>query len=111
RVANVPLGRARWTRRQTMKRYSVPPAPRIEPLPLGTSRPLWSVMVPAYNYAEYMPATLHSVISQDPGAAEMQFDIVDDCSTAGDSEAVARDIGGGRIGFQRQPQNVGMIRN
>lgn len=85
--------------------------PRVDPLPPITGRPLWSVMIPCYNYAHYMRSTLKSVLDQDPGAGEMQVEVVDDCSTSGDSEAVVREIGQGRIGFHRQPRNLGMVDN
>ena len=94
-----------------MKHYPVPDAPRIDALPHGTTRPPLSVMIPAYNYAQYMRGTLHSVLRQDPGPGEMQIEVVDDCSTTHDPEDVVREIGGGRIGFHRQPRNVGMIEN
>ncbi len=87
-------------------------APRIEPLPQPTGdRPLWSVMIPAYNYAEYMRSTLDSVLSQDPGTAEMQVEVVDDCSTRDDPEAVTREVGAGRVAFYRQPRNLGIVGN
>src|SRR4051812_10436192 len=94
-----------------MKQYPVPDAPRIDPLPNGTARPRFSVMIPAYNYAQYMRGTLQSVLGQDPGPAEMQIEVVDDCSTTHDAETAVREIAGGRIGFHRQPRNVGMIEN
>lgn len=88
------------------------PAPRIAPRPADvTDRPLWSVMIPCYNYAEYMRSTLRSVLCQDPGAAEMQIEVADDCSTSGDPEAVTREIGRGRVAFHRQPRNLGMVDN
>jgi glycosyltransferase involved in cell wall biosynthesis len=89
----------------------MPSAPQIDPLPPGTERPLFSVMIPSYNYAQYMPATLQSVLSQDPGGAEMQIEVVDDCSTMHDPEPMVRAIGAGRIAFHRQQRNVGMIAN
>ncbi|MBV8538840.1 MAG: glycosyltransferase [Alphaproteobacteria bacterium] len=94
-----------------MKTYGTPLAPRIEPLPQTTTRPLWSVMIPAYNYAHYMRGTLRSVLSQDPGPAEMQIEVVDDCSTRDDPEAVTHEVGGGRVGFYRQPRNLGIVGN
>ena len=94
-----------------MKHLAIPDAPRIDPLPPGGARPLFSVMIPAYNYAEYMPATLQSVLSQALDPAEMQIEVVDDCSPAHDPEPMVRAVGGGRIGFYRQPRNVGMIEN
>lgn len=72
---------------------------------------MWSVMIPAYNYAHYMRGTLRSVLDQDPGPAAMQIEVVDDCSTRDDPAAVTREIGGARIGFYRQPRNLGIVGN
>jgi glycosyltransferase involved in cell wall biosynthesis len=94
-----------------VKTCGIAPAPRIEALPPVTDRPLWSVMIPAYNYANYMRGTLRSVLDQDPGAAEMQIEVVDDCSIRDDPEAVTRELGRGRIGFHRQPHNLGIVGN
>jgi cellulose synthase/poly-beta-1,6-N-acetylglucosamine synthase-like glycosyltransferase len=38
----------------------------IPPVPEGASRPLWSVMIPTYNCANYLRETLTSVLAQDP---------------------------------------------
>ena len=94
-----------------MKRYGVPLPPKIDPLPPGTTRPFFSVMIPAYNYADYMRGTLHSVLRQDPGPDDMQIEVVDDFSTRDDPEAVTREVGKGRIAFSRQPRNLGMVAN
>jgi glycosyltransferase involved in cell wall biosynthesis len=85
--------------------------PQINPVPKGVHRPFWSVMIPTYNCAKYLTQTLESVLSQDPGPEHMQIEVVDDCSTKDDPEAVVREIGKGRVSFYRQPQNVGAIRN
>lgn len=85
--------------------------PVIEPLAATAERPLFSVMIPCYNYAEYMRSTLQSVVSQAPDPSEMQIEVVDDCSTCGDSEAVTRAVGQGRVAFYRQPRNLGMADN
>jgi glycosyltransferase involved in cell wall biosynthesis len=68
-------------------------------------------MIPTYNRAEYLAQTLRSVLEQAPGPDEMQIEVVDNCSTSGDIEAVVREVGGGRVGFYRQEQNVGMSGN
>jgi hypothetical protein len=55
--------------------------------------------------------TLNSVLAQDPGVELMQIEVVDDCSTLDDPEAVVKELGKGRVQFYRQPENVGYIRN
>lgn len=86
--------------------------PSIRPLPPLTARPFWSVMIPIYNAREdYLRETLQSVLCQDPGAEEMQIEVLDNCSTAGDPEALVREIGGGRVAFHRQTHNLGIAGN
>lgn len=85
--------------------------PFIPPVPEGTERPLWSVMIPTYNCANYLRDTLNSVLSQDPGSEIMQIEVIDDCSTKDDPKAVVEEIGRGRVSFYRQPQNVGLVKN
>lgn len=82
----------------------------IERVPTGTRRPLWSVMIPAYNCAQYLRETLASVLVQDPGADRMQIEVVDDCSSD-DPKAVINELGPGRVEYYRQSQNVGTVRN
>lgn len=86
-------------------RVSVPPI--AEDIP----RPLWSVMIPTYNCANYLRQTLASVLAQDPGPEVMQIQVVDDCSTEDDPEKVVTELGRGRVGFYRQRNNVGHTRN
>jgi GT2 family glycosyltransferase len=83
----------------------------IAPLPTATVRPQWSVMIPTYNCASYLRETLASVLMQDPGPEEMQIEVVDDCSTKDDPATVVAEVGRGRVGFFRQPHNVGHVRN
>jgi len=84
---------------------------RVLPVPDGTTRPLWSVMIPTYNCAAYLRETLSSVLAQDPGPEHMQIEVVDDRSTKDDPEAVVREVGRGRVAFYRQESNVGHTRN
>jgi glycosyltransferase involved in cell wall biosynthesis len=86
-------------------------APPILPVPADIQRPLWSVMIPTYNCAQYLRLTLESVLAQDPGPDRMQIEVVDDCSTQDDPEAVVRELGQGRVQFFRQPKNGGAIAN
>jgi len=84
---------------------------KILPVPEGVARPLWSVMIPTYNCAGYLRETLASVLAQDPGPDLMQIEVVDDCSTRDDPEAVVAELGRGRVGWYRQPHNVGHVKN
>jgi hypothetical protein len=83
----------------------------IPPVPEGTTRPLWSVMIPTYNCAAYLRETLTSVLLQDPGPDMMQIEVVDDHSTKDEPEAVVAEVGHGRVAFYRQSQNVGHTEN
>lgn len=86
--------------------------PAIARLPDAPTRPFWSVMIPIYNCREdYLRETLQSVLCQDPGAGEMQIEVIDNCSTVGDPEAIVRELGGGRIDFHRQSKNIGAGEN
>ncbi len=85
--------------------------PVIHPLPDATDRPLWSVMIPTFNCGNYLRETLQSVLMQDPGPDLMQIEVVDDCSTKDDPEKIVQELGGGRVGFFRQPRNVGSLKN
>jgi cellulose synthase/poly-beta-1,6-N-acetylglucosamine synthase-like glycosyltransferase len=86
-------------------------APPISPVPEGIQRPLWSVMIPTFNCALYLRHTLQSVLQQDPGPDQMEIEVIDDCSTKDDPEAVVREMGGGRVRFHRKPKNAGAIAN
>lgn len=85
--------------------------PQIAPLPKGTERPLFSVMIPTYNCSQYLVKTLRAVLAQDMGEALMQIEVIDDSSTDADVETLVRTIGDGRVKYFRQPKNVGSLRN
>ncbi len=85
--------------------------PPIAPVAEAVHRPLWSVMIPAHDCADLLAETLQCVLDQDPGPRRMQIEVVDDCSTKDDPEAVVRRIGGDRVKFHRHERNVGAIRN
>jgi glycosyltransferase involved in cell wall biosynthesis len=72
---------------------------------------MWSIMIPAYNCANYLPDVLRSVLSQDLGEECMQIEVLDDASTDTDVEALVKDIGKGRVKYFRQQDNVGALRN
>ncbi len=73
-------------------------------------RPLWSVMIPTYNCADYLRETLGSVLEQDPGPEQMQIMVVDDASNDR-PEDIVMELGKGRVGFYRQVSNEGHINN
>ena len=68
-------------------------------------------MIPTFNCANYLRQTLESVLAQDPGPEQMQIEVVDDCSTKDDPEAVVKEVGKGRVAFYRKPKNEGAIPN
>ncbi len=85
--------------------------PLIEPVTEKCERPLWSIMIPAYNCGNYLKETIESVLMQDAGVEKMQIEVIDDCSTDDDVEILVKEIGKGRIEFFSQKQNAGSLRN
>jgi glycosyltransferase involved in cell wall biosynthesis len=67
-------------------------------------------MIPTYNCAGLLEQALTSVLPQDPGPDRMQIEVVDDASSD-DPHAVVARMGGTRVGFHRQPRNLGVSRN
>ena len=83
--------------------------PQVDPVPEGIHRPLWSVMIPAYNpRADYLEQALRSVLTQDAGPVEMQIEVVDDCSPKVDVAALVRKITADRVRVFRNPANEGL---
>lgn len=87
---------------------SPPPIPALSKTMV---RPLWSVMIPVYNCAEFLPETLEGVLQQALPESEMQIEVIDDASTDADVAAIVQRIGQGRVKYYRQPKNVGSLRN
>lgn len=71
--------------------------PAIASLTVQTDRPRWSVMIPVYNCAGYLAETLEAVLVQALPPHDMQIEVIDDCSTDADVEALVQEIGKGRI--------------
>lgn len=82
---------------------------RVRPV-VGDDRPVWSVMIPTYNCAHFLQATLESVLEQAPGPERMQIEVVDDAS-GDDPESVVERVGRGRVAFHRHPHNLGHVGN
>ena len=90
----------------------IPQSPPIIPaIDQISDRPLWSVMIPTYNCINYIAVMLQSVLSQQYDPANMQIEVIDDCSTDGDVEQLVQEIGLGKVSFFRQPYNTGSLRN
>ena len=87
------------------------PAPKIATVTQSDSRPIWSVMIPTYNCAEYLGSDAAERVGQDLGPDLMQIEVVDDCSNKDDPEAVVKSVGRGRVEFHRKPKNAGAIAN
>ncbi len=85
--------------------------PKIAPITDGLHRPIWSVMIPAYNCSNYLKEAIVSVLKQDMGEHLMQIEVVDDCSTDANVEELVKTIGEDRVSYYRQKQNVGSLRN
>ena len=68
-----------------------------------------SIMIPTYNCAGFLEETLESLRGQ--GLDHAQVEVVDDCSTQDDPEAVVRRVGAGWVGFHRQATNLGLVGN
>jgi protein O-GlcNAc transferase len=81
--------------------------PAIPPVEVSANepQPFWSVIIPAYK-PQFLAQCLKSVIDQDPGPAEMEILVIDDCSPA-DLEPIVRQVGGDRIRYVRNPTNLG----
>ena len=69
--------------------------------------PLISVVIPTYNSAQYLPATLRSVLAQTLG--DLEIIVVDDGSTD-ETEAVIQGLQSDKIRYIKQPNSGGPSR-
>jgi len=66
-------------------------------------------MIPTYNpRPDYLEETLNSVLQQNPGADEMQIEVIDDCSSDDIAFEVTRRVAAGRVTFHRESENRGL---
>jgi glycosyltransferase involved in cell wall biosynthesis len=89
----------------------IPARPPAVPPVSGTTRPLWSVMIPVYNCARFLRETLESVLSQCAHRADVQIEVIDDASTDANVRELVLAISNGRVGYFRQAANVGSLKN
>lgn len=85
--------------------------PVITPLKIDADRPLWSVMIPAFDRAHLLAGTLEAVLQQDRGANLMQIEVVDDASPDDSIKNLVDNLGRGRVTYYRQENNVGSLKN
>src|SRR5262245_61001477 len=68
-------------------------------------------MIPTYNPSQYLVKTLESVLCQGFDADAMQIEVVDDCSSQGESEKIVNALASERVSFYRQPKHISMSAN
>lgn len=84
---------------------------KIATLESSLTRPLWSVVIPTYNCANYLRETLTSVFQQNYPSDQMEIIVVDDCSDKDNPKSVVDDFEPGRIVFYQHDKNVGKSAN
>ncbi len=73
-----------------------------------TSKPTWSVMIPAYRCSDFLPQCLQSVLAQDIGPDRLQLAVVnDDPSDLRCREVVQTNGGNGRVEYYCNEKNLG----
>ena len=72
--------------------------------------PIWSVMIPTYNSAQYLAETLGSVLRQGYPEELMEIVVVDNCSTD-TTKSIVEEVGKGRIKWIQNATNIGMMNN
>jgi GT2 family glycosyltransferase len=86
--------------------------PAIEPVPAGTTRPFWSVMIPTYRtHPEMLRAAIESVLAtgRNADATDTQIEVVNDGDSA-DVTDLAHEYRG-RVSFTTNPANLGAPAN
>lgn len=74
-------------------------------------RPIFSVMIPTYNCANFLIKTIESVLSQDLGEDYMEIEVIDDCSTIDNPENIVKQYGRGRVKYFKKERNEGATLN
>jgi glycosyltransferase involved in cell wall biosynthesis len=74
--------------------------------------PTWSVMIPVYNPSQqHLTEAIDSVIQQGLCGSRMQIEVVDDCSTTVDVQALIAKRYGGKVPFHRHSAQRGLAGN
>jgi glycosyltransferase involved in cell wall biosynthesis len=89
----------------------IPASPPIVEKVTGYGLPKWSVMIPVYNCSQWLPEAIQSVVSQCKHRSDIQIEVIDDASTDADVAEIVNGFGEGRVGYFRQPFNMGSLRN
>jgi len=92
-----------------MSRFGETQPPTVPPVASGDPRPRWSVMIPTFNCAHQVAATLDSVLAQAPPPEQMEIVVVDDDSSDDIAAVVASRSP--RVRLHRQPSNLGVPAN
>jgi glycosyltransferase involved in cell wall biosynthesis len=86
-------------------------APKIETLPNGLHRPLFSVMIPVCNRTKYLHQALESVLNENYSPDQMQICIVDNSTETINWQSFLTDEERKRIQVFNQPTHVGLAAN
>jgi glycosyltransferase involved in cell wall biosynthesis len=90
---------------------TIPEPPKIDPVPEGVERPLFSVMIPVCNRIKYLRQTIESVLNENYPPEQMQICIVDNSTEKIDWESFLTPEETSRIEIFRQPEHVGIAEN
>ena len=84
--------------------------PEIPPVPgtTTTDRPIWSVVIPVHDCADYLAQALPEVLAQLGGRDDAEVVVVDDASSDDPAGVVAR-LGRGRVQYRPNPGHLGAI--
>ena len=76
---------------------------------LEDNKPLVSVILTAYNRADYITVAIESALAQD--YENLEIIVSDNCSTDGTSELIQKYVTDNRVKYYRNDYNIGMIPN
>ena len=71
--------------------------------------PRVSVCIPTYNYANFLPSAMESILNQ--GFDDFELIVQDDCSSDNTQEVIAGFLSDPRVKFGRNEHNLGLAAN